>query len=316
MDNPSPESSFTVSSPAKASSPPAAVCVSPIASSSSRVKEPVLPLMEEMPSPCSNSGKFSEGGLREEEFCSTRTEYQYKVTQQQPQYSNFYTSPPPQHPIMAIQGHHARPLPHGQVQGGGQGGVAPSPYHPGQILSQLNIAAPSMQPVQSFPSQQPMQTSKSNITQPGMLTNTCSFQSPAPPSRDEFNTHRLNMLESSFLQSQRTSLLESKFSTRCNFDLALPSLEEYHRLPMEPVRAKLSLKSSVRGQEFGDGEGEDVCYCGLVPVTHEVKAAGSDFGRKFLSCLQKEENQCSFFKWIRKETKKVEIICLCSLFNF
>jgi hypothetical protein len=295
-ETPQPECSFTVSSPTKTSSP-AAVCGPPESLGGSSSFGPSL------------------GGLREEEYHATRTDYQYKVTKKQPQYSSSITSHPSQHSVMAIPGHqpYGEPVPLGQIQVGDQGGV--DPYHPCQVLSHPNIAPPYMQPVQSLPSQ-PMQPSMSNISQPCVAPNSCSFQSPiAPPSRDEFNNHRLNMLESSFLQSQRTSLLESKLSSRCNFDLALPSLEDYHRLPMEPVRAELPFRPSVKGQGFGDkaGEGEEVCYCGLVPVTHEVKAPGSDFGRKFLSCIQKEVNQCSFFKWIKKETKKVDIISLCIL---
>eukprot|EP00092_Neocalanus_flemingeri_P033334 GFUD01036249.1.p1 GENE.GFUD01036249.1~~GFUD01036249.1.p1 ORF type:complete len:1259 (+),score=360.89 GFUD01036249.1:411-4187(+) len=92
---------------------------------------------------------------------------QYTVTQQQPQYStNSYTSPPAQHSYMAIPQHHpyGEPVPlGGQVQGGGQGGVPSSPYHPGQVLSQPNIAPPSMQPVQTLPTQ-PMQQSMTNIS--------------------------------------------------------------------------------------------------------------------------------------------------------
>jgi len=91
---------------------------------------------------------------------------QYTVTQQQPQYSNSYTSPPSQHSYMALPQHHpyGEPVPlTGQVQGGGQGGVAPSPYHPGQVLSQPNIAPPSMQTVQTLPTQ-PMQQSMTNIS--------------------------------------------------------------------------------------------------------------------------------------------------------
>jgi len=67
---------------------------------------------------------------------------------------------------MALPQHHpyGEPVPlTGQVQGGGQGGVAPSPYHPGQVLSQPNIAPPSMQTVQTLPTQ-PMQQSMTNIS--------------------------------------------------------------------------------------------------------------------------------------------------------
>jgi len=93
---------------------------------------------------------------------------QYTVTQQQPQYSNSYTAPPAQHSYMAIPQHHpyGEPVPlSGQVQGAaGQGGVPPSPYHPGQVLSQPTIAPPpSMQPVQTLPTQ-PMQQSMTNIS--------------------------------------------------------------------------------------------------------------------------------------------------------
>jgi hypothetical protein len=94
---------------------------------------------------------------------------QYTVIQQQLQYSNSYTSLPTQYQS------YGEPVPLGQVQGGGQGSVAPSPYHPGQgsvapspyhpgqILLQPNIALPSMQPVQTLPSQ-PMQQIMPNIS--------------------------------------------------------------------------------------------------------------------------------------------------------
>jgi hypothetical protein len=55
--------------------------------------------------------------------------------------------------------------------------------------------------------------------------------SAAGPTRDEFMNYRLNMLESSFIQSQRTSLLESRM-TECNFKLDLPSLSDYHSSPL------------------------------------------------------------------------------------
>jgi len=104
------------------------------------------------------------------------TNPQYTVTQQQPQYSNSYTSPPTQHSYMAIPQHHpyGEPVP---LQAGGQGGVAPSPYHPSQVLSQPNIAPPSMQTVPSLPSQ-PMQ-SLPNISPALNMSNMSSMGVPS-----------------------------------------------------------------------------------------------------------------------------------------
>ena len=54
------------------------------------------------------------------------------------------------------------------------------------------------------------------------------------PSREEWNTHRLNVLETSFLQSLRTSVLEAMLG-KCNFNLSLPPVEEL--IPPNQYRA-------------------------------------------------------------------------------
>ena len=138
-----------------------------------------------------------------------------------------------------------------------------------------------------------------------------------PPSREEFNNHRLNILEVSFLQSQRTSLLESKISQQCNFKLDLPSITEYEKLPVEASgSAQVSIASikQLPGGSFSTHQlqlkkdiedDDDVCHCGLLPVLHTIQAAGADFGRQFFSCIQKEDEQCSFFKWKKVIPQKV-----------
>lgn len=142
-----------------------------------------------------------------------------------------------------------------------------------------------------------------------------AIQAPSyllPPSREEFNNHRLNILEVSFLQSQRTGLLEAKISQQSNFNLDLPSISEYLKLPMEACRS--APFSSASNKEIPGGSSSDqlqpeeddyVCHCGLLPVLHTIQAAGTDFGRQFFSCIQKEEQQCSFFKWKKVIPKKV-----------
>ena len=126
-----------------------------------------------------------------------------------------------------------------------------------------------------------------------------AIQAPSyllPPSREEFNNHRLNILEVSFLQSQRTGLLEAKISQQSNFNLDLPSISEYLKLPMEACRS--APFSSASNKEIPGGSSSDqlqreeddyVCHCGLLPVLHTIQAAGADFGRQFFSCIQKEE---------------------------
>ena len=135
-----------------------------------------------------------------------------------------------------------------------------------------------------------------------------------PPSRDEFNNHRLNILEVSFLQSQRTSLLESKVNQQCNFHLDLPSLSEYEKLPLEKVTRAAQVSSTYNKQsphrsflihQMQPAKDEEVCHCGLIPVLHTIQATGADFGRQFFSCIQKEDQQCSYFKWKKVIPKKV-----------
>ena len=110
-------------------------------------------------------------------------------------------------------------------------------------------------------------------------------------------THRFNILEVLFLQSQRTGLLEAKISQQSNFNLDLPSISEYLKLPTEVCRS--APFSSASNKEIPGGSSSDqlqpeeddyVCHCGLLPVLHTIQAAaGADFGRQFFSCIQKEE---------------------------
>lgn len=117
------------------------------------------------------------------------------------------------------------------------------------------------------------------------------------PSREEFNNHRLTQLEQSFLLSQRTSLIEAKLShqQQCNFTLELPNITqaEYRALPMRGMVQSLKLASAAV-----PGSQEDFCHCGLKPAVQIILAAGPNNGRRFLRCIQKEEQQCSFFQWI------------------
>jgi len=69
----------------------------------------------------------------------------------------------------------------GQVQGGAQSGVAPSPYIPNQVLTQPNIAPPSMQSVQTLPSQ-PMQQSMPNLSPALNIANMVPSQQTYDPS--------------------------------------------------------------------------------------------------------------------------------------
>ena len=80
-------------------------------------------------------------------------------------------------------------------------------------------------PLQSLPppkkSDIPIPSSSMSNNDP----NPYSQSVPSVPSMEQFNNHRLNVLEMNFLQSQRTSLLESKMNRRdCYFDLQLPPI--------------------------------------------------------------------------------------------
>ena len=140
----------------------------------------------------------------------------------------------------------------------------------------------------------------------------------APPSREEFNSYRLNQLEATMLQAQRTSLIESKISrSGCFFQLDLPpisSYEQYRQLPLGaclPEQAQMVQPGNfnlVKPQAEEDEAGEEVCFCGLQPVQNTIKAPGSDNGRTFLSCIRKnEDDQCSYFKWVKVLPQKVII---------
>ena len=136
-----------------------------------------------------------------------------------------------------------------------------------------------------------------------------AVQASAGPSREEWNNHRLNTLEMNFLQSQRTALVEAKLSP--NFDLTLPSIPDYFKLPVEHSRAALvpitvSPQPKYQYRPALQGSQDDVCHCGLPLQLQTVKAPGAELGRQFFSCVQKKEaDQCSYFKWVKNASKKV-----------
>ena len=99
-------------------------------------------------------------------------------------------------------------------------------------------------------------------------------------SREEFNSSRLTNLETSFLLSQKTGMLEAKlerFEGKANFDLWPPICTDVL---------------------------DTTCFCGFQPAKHMVRALTQDYGKQFISCpLKNEEEKCSFFKWVNSKVK-------------
>ena len=103
----------------------------------------------------------------------------------------------------------------------------------------------------------------------------------------EWNNHRITVLESSFLQSHRIALLETTIS-HANFNMFLPSIAEYNKLPIEYARAAHVssppyhhqyvpshvpvLQTNVASSMLP----EDVFHCGLPPSLNTVKEPGTD----------------------------------------
>merc|ERR1719186_612486 len=152
-----------------------------------------------------------------------------------------------------------------------------------------------------------------------------AVQALAGPSREEWNNHRLNALEMNFLQSQRTALVEAKLG-RANFDLSLPSIPDYYKLPVEHSRAALvpiTVSPQYQYRPALQASQDGVCHCGLPLLLQTVKAPGAELGRQFFSCAQKKESdQCSYFNWVKNASEKpalterpklVDLYCNCGL---
>ena len=100
---------------------------------------------------------------------------------------------------------------------------------------QIAAATPKLPQSNSFSTSVPAHClqSKTNLFPPPP---TPAKTGPAGPTKEEFMNHRMNMIESSLIQSQRTSLLESRMN-QANFKLELPSLSDYLALPpLEPSK--------------------------------------------------------------------------------
>ena len=105
-------------------------------------------------------------------------------------------------------------------------------------------------------------------------------------SRGEFNSSRLANLETSFLISQKTSMLESK----------LARLEG------------TCLVHSTCGRPLCTEVLDITCFCGFQPAKHTVRALSADYGKSFISCPLKDEvAKCSFFKWMDSKVNPYSI---------
>ena len=111
----------------------------------------------------------------------------------------------------------------------------------------------------------------------------------------ELHNHRLNMMETNLGQSSRISILESKMNQshlRANFQLELPSVDAYLAQPLLSAGDNSPL----------------LCHCGLEPRIDTVLAPGPTLGKMFFRCIQKGEQQCSFFQFKQSEIAQVSII--------
>ena len=150
-----------------------------------------------------------------------------------------------------------------------------------------------------------------SIPQPNMVSNlsssttNCSSKYPVfqpnniPPNyintQLELHNHRLNMMETNLIQSSRISLLESKMNQtqlKADFQLELPSVAAYHAQPLPSAGVNLSL----------------LCHCGLEPRLDTVLAPGPSLGKMFFRCIQKGDQQCSFFQFKQSEIAQVSLM--------
>ena len=193
----------------------------------------------------------------------------------------------------SLDGDSSPPLP------SSMGAVPELNTHVEMPASTVEFVPPAIPPVVSVASHQAASVAIPQAV--GSTSHPCSYLSPAVqasagPSREEWNNHRLNALEMNFLQSQRTALVEAKLG-RANFDLSLPSIPDYYKLPVEHSRAALvpiTVSPQYQYRPALQASQDGVCHCGLPLLLQTVKAPGAELGRQFFSCVQKKEaDHCS-----------------------